>query len=160
MTLPAGDYVIQWITIRRMDERGVEWKLNCYGGTGGLNGFSVLSSETSSLNLGEPLRAKTEVKKSGQDELSVELYLTGTAGERYEPGGLKDGKAFVHRQRFKILDESGKAVGGGAFEYSCGGVCEYTGKMPRRLKGKFQVQATVNVGPFEVICEPEWHTLD
>jgi len=158
--MAVGDYVIQRITIQKTDERGVEWKLNCYGGTGGVNGFSVRSGATSSLNLGEPLRAKTEVRRQGQEELVVDLYLIGKAGERYEPGGLKDGKAFVHRQRFKILDESGKAVRGGAFEYSCGGVCRYSGKMPRGLKGKFQVQATVNVGSFEVICEPEWHTLD
>jgi len=158
--MPVGDYVIQRITIQRTDERGVEWKLNCYGGTGGLNGFSVRSGTTSSLNLGEPLRAKTEVRRQGQDELAVELYLVGKAGERYEPGGLRDGKAFVWRQRFKILDESGKPMRGGVFEYSCGGVCSYAGKMPKALTGKFQVEATVNVGPFDVTCEPEWHALD
>lgn len=120
--VPAGRYTAASLTMpvclnfRRTDLEGAEWILTAYGNVGKLEAFEIRPGETLSLKVGPPLAGKTSVTKLSDGTLSIAFVLVGQAGEEYAPGVQKNGKR-VPAPKFKILDESGKVLAAGQFEY-------------------------------------------
>ncbi|MGD8500269.1 MAG: hypothetical protein PVJ86_06460 [Phycisphaerales bacterium] len=91
------------------DENGNKWVLDP------VKGQSVSRFKDSSAKPGPPLLAKADVQTRGR-VVSIGLVVKGQAGEAYQPGIIRNGSR-VPAPEFKIIDESGKVVGSGRFEY-------------------------------------------
>ena len=116
--VPAGTYMTRMVTLNRTDAAGDTWMLRCYGNVGKLARFEVRPDETVSVRVGTPLTATTAVQSGGEDdpEVYISLSLTGQSGERYTPGAMKNNR-MTPAPGLEILDEAGKALGSGKFEY-------------------------------------------
>ncbi len=64
---------------------------------------------------GAPISVKADVQGEGSSK-TIGLLIEGAAGEIYQPTVIKNG-AILPAPTFTVLDESGAAIGSGAFEY-------------------------------------------
>jgi len=115
MNVPVGKYRALYGVLSRTDEKGAKWMLRCRGGMGKLTNFEIGEGQVLKFNAGTPLSLKADVRKRGST-VSIGFSAVGQAGERYGGGAQKDG----HRlppPKLKILDEKGKVLSQGAFEY-------------------------------------------
>ncbi len=64
---------------------------------------------------GAPVVVKADVQGYGQS-ISIGLIIQGQAGEVYEPGAAMNGRKRP-APTFDVLDEAGKVLGSGSFEY-------------------------------------------
>jgi hypothetical protein len=113
--LPAGKYAAWQIQLTRTDTAGAEWILSSGRVTGELQNFEILPGQTLTAKLGTPLTVKTDVAQQG-DSVSIGLSLLEQSGVEYTPGAQKNGQR-VPEPRLKILDEAGKILASGKFEY-------------------------------------------
>ena len=113
--LPVGRYQIAMLQLGRKDDDGVEWTLQCLQPPQKLRQFKIREGETTSIEIGPPLTLAATTSKKGKT-VSIGLELAGRAGERYLPGAVKNGK-MQDAPSLKILDENGKELVSGSFEY-------------------------------------------
>ncbi|MHC4146929.1 MAG: hypothetical protein ACYSWW_23605 [Planctomycetota bacterium] len=106
-TAPAGQ--IRFSSLSATDDNGDQWTLNLTGIP------SLYGSGGDNIRPGPPLLVKADVYSRSRS-ISIGLTIRGQAGEVYQPGAAKNGRR-VASPRFRILDEAGKVVGTGQFEY-------------------------------------------
>lgn len=94
------------------DAAGTTWMLRSSGAD---QPFEVPANETLALPIGPPLVAKVDVQQR-ERTVSVRLALVGQGGEQYAPGAMK-GKERMPPPKLQIVDEAGKVLQAGEFEY-------------------------------------------
>ena len=120
VSLPSGTYTPVGITVSQEDTsapggRSGVWTLRSYGPFGELGHIKVKPGETTAVDAGPPFTLKTEsVQRGSVVYLSLAVY--GACGEEYSPGVIVDGRV-QSPPRFSIIDETGKTVHTGSFEY-------------------------------------------
>ncbi len=82
ITLPVGNYRINYWSSERKDERGTSWKLQA-SGSGSKGVFDVKKDTQIVLSIGEPVYATLEARK-GESQYSFQHNLEGRDGERIE----------------------------------------------------------------------------
>ena len=91
------------------------WQLNSSGPWGKLGNIRVNRNETTVLKLGPPLIVKTYVTNRNS-QVSIDFTIIGQAGERYDNVITKNGRR-VSTPAVKIIDEGGKVLAAGRFQY-------------------------------------------
>jgi len=112
---PAGRYMVLQMGLAKTDAAGATWKLSG-SGSGKLESFEIRPGETLALKIGPPLTVKVDAGPAGDGTVSLAMALEGQAGERYTPGAAKDNEDPSPPQ-FKILNEAGKVLTTGKFEF-------------------------------------------
>jgi hypothetical protein len=135
------------------DEAGNTWTLDL------IKGQPLSRIHNSDKKPGPPLIIRTNIRKINNSQLSIGITVEGQAGEKYIGGVIKNGMLEPEPQ-FIIVDEKGRILGGGIFEYGRGSMCRYSWRIPRRFWGKFQVKVAINLGPFEAEHEEIWHSVN
>lgn len=95
---------------------GSTWQISSYGPWGELANIKVTNDETTVLKLGPPFLLKTDVRQIRTRAVSIGLSLIGQAGEHYSSQITKNRRA-VGVPTLQIVDESGKVLVAGKFEY-------------------------------------------
>lgn len=98
---------------------GNKWRVFSLGPWGDLRTIKVRRDETTVIKPGEPFFISANVgrqRQSGSRLVSIGLSITGRAGEHYSPRIAKNGRD-VGAPKLKIVDESGKVLASGKFEY-------------------------------------------
>ncbi|MHC4591607.1 MAG: hypothetical protein ACYS8L_02805 [Planctomycetota bacterium] len=113
--LPAGKYSARIVTLGQRDDKARLWEVTSYGDTGKLSDFEIREGATLSLKAGPPLQIKPQVSQDAR-RVRIGLLVLGRAGERYSAAARTDGKV-VPAPKLRILDESGKVLDSGRFEY-------------------------------------------
>ncbi len=114
--VPAGRYLCLMLRLTRTDEDGAGWVLSGRGGEK-LGRFRVEADQTFKVEAGPPLTAATTVHKQPGGAVLIGFALRGTGGAEYAPGAEKDGR-MLPAPTFEIVDEAGKVVHTGKFEYA------------------------------------------
>ncbi len=120
--VPAGRFTPILIQLSRTDAAGAKWTLRYRGGAEKLSEFEIRPDEVVQVKIGPPLTAKAEVGTSssgdagGQKTVLIGLAMVGQAGEAYAPGAMK-GNTQPPPPSLEILDEAGKVLQSGKFEY-------------------------------------------
>lgn len=112
---PAGQYMVLQIGLSKTDAAGTTWKLSG-SGAGKLESFEVRKGETLAMKLGPPLVTKVDATPAGEGAVSIGMALEGQSGEQYAPGAAKTG-AVQSPPQLKILDQTGKVLATGKFEF-------------------------------------------
>lgn len=114
----TGTYKPQRLEI--VKEAGPDkWRIYSLGPWGDLRTVKVRKDETTVLRPGEPLLISADVgqrRRSGSRLVSIGISIAGRAGEHYSPRIAKNGRG-VGVPKLKIVDESGKVLASGNFEY-------------------------------------------
>jgi hypothetical protein len=105
---PTG-YAIQLGPLSGKDKSGNEWIIEL------LEGQPRFFYSNNNLKPGPPLIVSTNVDFKGPDA-SIGIEVKGQAGEKYQPGAMKNGKQ-VGAPKFDIVDERGKILASGQFKY-------------------------------------------
>lgn len=113
--LPAGRYTASPIELRQVDASGSRWIFRSSPETGKLEDFEIQLGRKTSFQLGAPFLIKTSAECRG-DVVLIGFYLQGQAGELYSPGARKD-RTTIPAPKFKVIDEVGKVLSSGQFEY-------------------------------------------
>ena len=115
-SVPAGRYGAVVLELAKKDSSGdkVVFAID-KGGAGELADFKVRPGQVTSFQLGPPFQIKTSMERSGE-KVFVSFSMQGRSGELYKPGATINGKE-VPEPAFRIIDESGKVVHSGRFEY-------------------------------------------
>jgi hypothetical protein len=112
---PAGHYMTVRTQLLKTDAEGAKWML-LGSGSGKMEGFEIRAGETRALRLGPPLKTRIETRAIGDGSISISLALEGQTGEQYAPRAVKGGE-MPQPPKLKILDEAGKILAQGNFEY-------------------------------------------
>ena len=112
---PAGRYMALQVQLAKTDAQGAKWTLSG-SGAGKLESLEVRKGETLAMKLGPPLVTKVEATPAGEGTVSIGMALEGQSGERYAPGAAKTG-AVQSPPELKILDQAGKVLATGKFEF-------------------------------------------
>ncbi len=107
-------YWPKYIELKTKKDRA-EWTALGYGPWGKLAKIKVNQGKTTVLKLGPPLIVRADVRPRGIRNISIGLSILGQAGERYSRV-TKNGK-HMPAPTLKIVDESGKILSSGKFEY-------------------------------------------
>ena len=93
-------------SLTAQDDSGAKWMLSVKMGP------AQMADEAKP---GAPISVKADVQGEGPSK-TIGLLIEGAAGEIYQPTVVKNG-AILPAPKFTVLDESGAAIGSGAFEY-------------------------------------------
>lgn len=113
--VPAGHYMAIQARLSKTDAEGAKWRLS-ESGSEKREGFEIRAGETRALRLGPPLKTRIETRAIGDGSISISLVLEGQAGEQYAPRAVK-GDETPRPPKLKILNEAGKILAQGNFEY-------------------------------------------
>ncbi len=94
---------------------GDSWRIDSRGPWGKLSTISVNYNDTTALKLGPPFLIKPKVRKSGSS-ISIDFAIIGQASEQYQNFARKNNRS-VPAAKAKIIDETGKVLAAGRFEY-------------------------------------------
>lgn len=97
------------------EQDGNRWQIDSFGPWEKLARIKVKNDETTVLKLGPPFLIRPRVDQSGSRVL-IGLSITGQAGEHYNAGVMKNGRR-QPAPKLKIVDEAGKILASGKFEY-------------------------------------------
>ncbi len=112
--LPAGRY--QTTDLELVDSvNGTPWSMSASWPAGQLRSFSVTKDETTSIAVGPPLVSDLSFSGSATMQ-SIGFELKGSGGETYSAGAERRG-VMQPAPAFVILDEDGKRLASGSFEY-------------------------------------------
>ena len=106
--LPQGIATLSSLSIT--DANGLTWTLQPVRG----QPLSLINE--SGKKPGSPLILKTNTMKINERTISIGLTLEGQAGEKYIAGASK-GRSREPQPIFRILDENGRILATGKFEY-------------------------------------------
>ena len=98
-----------------MKENGNTWRIDSRGPWGKLSKIEVKNDETTVVRLGPPLLIKPKISQRSS-LVSVDFSMIGQAGEHYSASVAKNGKRLA-APGLKIVDEAGKVLASGKFEY-------------------------------------------
>lgn len=112
--LPAGSY--QTTSLKLVDDvNGTLWTMGASWPAGKLRSFSVKADETASIPVGPPLISTLSF--SGNSTMqSIGFGLKGGGGESYSAGAERRG-VMQPAPAFVILDQNGKKLASGSFQY-------------------------------------------
>ncbi len=96
-------------SLTKNDTNGDEWVLAI------VRGQPVSKLAQSESKPGEPVSVTLDVQVTGK-VLSIGLIVQGQAGEKYVAGAIKNGK-WLPAPTFIVVNEAGKIIGKGQFEY-------------------------------------------
>lgn len=114
--LPTGKYSASPIELRLVDTSGNRWIFRSSGeNLGKLKNFEIISNRKTQFKIGPPFSIKTSVEKRGEFVL-IGFSLEGRSGEQYVPGARKR-RETVSEPKFEIVDDKGKVLESGHFEY-------------------------------------------
>ena len=113
--LPAAKYMALRIELSQIDSEQNVWTFSGRPKAGPLRDFEIRAGQTISFKTGPPFSIKTDIRQSA-NRVSIGLNLEGCTEEQYRFPVLKGGKR-QPAPTFKIVDESGKELLSGAFEY-------------------------------------------
>jgi len=119
--LPGGQYTAVYAGVEKKDASGIVWTFSgglasAAGDLGVLDFFEIKPGETTGIKIGPPFVVKTEVQRAGPGSVSVDLVLTGCAGEQYRADFQRNG-CRVTEPTFKIVDEKGTVLVADKFQY-------------------------------------------
>lgn len=97
-------------TLSATDTNGIAWTLDP------IKGQPLSISNESGKEPGLPLVVKTNIIRIKHGVISIGLAIEGQAGEKYMGGALK-GRTREPEPIFRILDENGRTLATGKFEY-------------------------------------------
>jgi len=124
VTMPAATYTPACITAQAAapgKTKAEIWSIKCTGPFGNVASIEVQQGATSAIDAGPPLTLKPiiyAVTNSPQGKvIPIGLAIIGKADEYYAANSLKKGMSSVPPPQFQILDETGKVLTQGAFEY-------------------------------------------
>jgi len=124
VTMPAATYVPACITAQAAapgKTKAEIWSIKCTGPFGQVASIAVQEGATSTIDAGPPFTLKPIVYAATNTPqgkvLPIGLAIIGKAGEQYAANTLKKGMSSVPPPQFQILDETGKVLTQGAFEY-------------------------------------------
>lgn len=112
--LPAGTYKVKNIALT-VEKDGDKWWMQSGRPSPELEKIEVKAGQTTELVFGPPLVIKTDVNTK-DDVVSVGLSIFGRANERYHPA-LRKNDQQQPAPGLKIVDEAGKVLAAGNFEY-------------------------------------------
>ncbi len=112
--LPAGRY--QATNLELVDNvNGTAWSMGASWPAGKLRSFTVKPDETADIPVGPPLIS--DLSFSGSSTMqSIGFELKGSGGESYSAGAERRG-VMQPAPAFVILDETGKRLASGSFQY-------------------------------------------
>lgn len=123
VSLPSGEYKPAGIELyaREMDNKGkvVLWKLTSSGPFGKLATIGVSDGQTTEVEGGEPITVKAAggIQAQGTTKtLYVGLAYVGKSGEMYS-SVVHRGTVRAPAPQVQIVDESGRVLNTGSFEY-------------------------------------------
>jgi len=120
-SLEAGTYKPWALRLVKRDQTGkagkpaTTWVVTSRGPWGAIAKIDVAQGKTTTLKAGEPLTMKANVSYGGGTAL-VGFEIVGSGGEVYQPYIYKNGQA-QSPPGLKIVDESGKELASGKFQY-------------------------------------------
>ena len=124
ITMPAATYAPACITAQAAapgKTKAEIWSIKCTGPFGQVASIAVQEGATSTIDAGPPFTLKPIVYAATNTPqgkvLPIGLAIIGKAGEQYAANTLKKGMSSVPPPQFQILDETGKVLTQGAFEY-------------------------------------------
>lgn len=117
--IPAGKYQVVQVSLSRANAAGATWTLSGRGFDGKPGDMEVRPAETLAMKFGPPLVAKVRVTPfAGTDHVGISYAVKGQAGELYMPVARNDKQTAPPPQpELKILDQSGKVLAAGKFEF-------------------------------------------
>ena len=110
----AGTHNLRLISLKTKKDKDT-WQIISKGPWGDLNQIKVTKNDTTNLTFGPPLLVKTNVYKK-KNVVSVGLTIVGKSGEHYQSRVKKNGRQ-MPAPRLKIIDQKGKVLTSGKFEY-------------------------------------------
>lgn len=118
--LPVGQYGAFSVMYTRPDEKRGKWTLHSSGSLGKLAEFGIDEARTTTIKAGPPLKVKVtqHVQKrlfSGR-VVNFNVALVDQADVDFGAGARKDGNR-MPAPSVKIVDEAGKTLSAGKFEY-------------------------------------------
>jgi hypothetical protein len=117
--IPEGKYQVVQVSLSRANAAGATWTLSGRGFDGKPGDMEVRPAETLAMKFGPPLVAKVRVTPfAGTDHVGISYAVKGQAGELYMPVARNDKQTAPPPQpELKILDQSGKVLAAGKFEF-------------------------------------------
>ena len=110
----ARVYRPRYLSIKKKQNEST-WELRSFGPWGKLGKITVKNEETTLLRLGAPFTIKTVVNP-GSSQLFIYFSIIGRAGEQYSLRAMKNTRR-LPAPRLEIVDEAGKILASGKFEY-------------------------------------------
>jgi hypothetical protein len=124
ITFPAGVYTPGTLTAQAAAPGKVKpeiWSIKSTGPFGSISSIEVKEGCTSAIDAGPPFTLKPIVYKSTSAPtgklLPIGLQILGKAGESYAANTLRRGQSSVPPPQFRIVDEAGKVLAQGNFEF-------------------------------------------
>jgi hypothetical protein len=112
--LKAGTYNPRLISLKTKKGKDT-WQIKSRSPWGDLDRIKVSKNETTKLTFGPPLLVKPNVYKR-KNVVSVGLSIIGKSGVHYRSQVIKNGRS-LPAPRLKIIDQEGKVLASGKFEY-------------------------------------------
>jgi hypothetical protein len=114
--LPAGWYWVMAHRLSRTDAAKTPWQVIGQSRFGPIRMFEVRAGETSAIQVGPPLALKVQPAPLADGVIDIGIFIQGRGGEGYSAGVTQNG---VLRQShtLRILDEAGKVLATGKFEF-------------------------------------------
>jgi hypothetical protein len=118
--LPAGVYRPVRVGLSRTDEKGIVWTLTADDADVQLRAnIEVPAGGTTAPTIGPPLVVQATIENVGgwfSKRIQMGLRVLGRGGEQYAAAAQRNGRR-LGPPAFKIIDESGKVLATGSFEY-------------------------------------------
>ena len=94
---------------------GDTWRMESFGPWGTMATVKISEGKTTVLKPGPPFLVKANVN-TGSSRVSIGFEFQGQAGEQYRSSATKNGRR-QSAPKVKIVDEEGKTLASGKFEY-------------------------------------------
>jgi len=112
----TGVYKLGHTVITAKGDKGQRWTIKCSSGPKeNLERITVEEEQSTIIKLGPPFKVKTDMERKGQD-VSIGISIVDHFGIHWSPR-ITTGKDTLPPPRFKIVNESGKILTSGKFEY-------------------------------------------
>ncbi len=112
--------------------------------------------------MGPPLRMVTTVTRQGSGNnltVLINFALVGQGGEEYERSARRNG-ASLGPPKLRIFDDKDKLLESGSFLPAWRDAPDYLWEVRGSYRGKFRVEITLNIGPFNPSSKTEWYDVE
>ncbi len=112
--VPAKSYTPQYLRLTAHKDNDT-WQLESFGPWGALAETRIERGKTTTLPCGPPLRIHANTSLDGR-YVSIDLVISGRAGERYRNVVLKNGER-VPSPKVELIDQDGNVLVSSRFKY-------------------------------------------